>query len=502
MTSIAILLCSIVLLLLSLDFFKTSASTDYGENFVTHKEFIDPDGYPLDDFVNGAEANVTFNWNIPDDVMIYAGDTMTFEMPRELRFSSSYSGKFFKYYYSSGENLGQYSFDVQTGLVTITFNDYYEIHPQNKNGIFAVVGEGLKSYLVLDLDSVLLTKIDKDDATTTLAGAVFNLYKESGTLVAQDLITNDLGEIQVDSLHPGSYYFIETRAPEGYELDATPVFFEIVTQQNAVVTVTKENQRELGAVGLIKKDIRNGQELPQAIFDLKNEAGETVQQGLVTDESGEIYLENLAPGSYYFVETKAPDGYYLDEEPLYFTITGNQIEPVWMTKFNTFILGNVQLIKIDAASGERLPHAIFQLTDANGDLLQDQLVTDEQGSIFISDLLPGKYQLIEIQAPKGYLLDSTPVTFEIEQGNDSRIEVIKENKSLFIPQPPTPEEPTPNISEKPIPIIDKPVSIPEKETKYEVLPQTGERSQNLFIQVGLLLILISIFFKKYQESCE
>ncbi|WP_257611482.1 prealbumin-like fold domain-containing protein, partial [Oenococcus oeni] len=57
--------------------------------------------------------------------------------------------------------------------------------------------------------SVLLNKIDSDTGNP-LQGAVFDLYKSDGSKVASNLTTDANGQIKVNDLKPGSYYFVES----------------------------------------------------------------------------------------------------------------------------------------------------------------------------------------------------------------------------------------------------------------------------------------------------
>ncbi len=64
-----------------------------------------------------------------------------------------------------------------------------------------------------------LTKIDDIDTNTKLANAVFDLLDADGQLVEKGLKTNDEGKIIVENLRPGTYQFVETIAPEHYDLN-------------------------------------------------------------------------------------------------------------------------------------------------------------------------------------------------------------------------------------------------------------------------------------------
>ena len=87
-----------------------------------------------------------------------------------------------------------------------------------------------------DTYSVTLTKVDEDSSTTYLSGAEFQLYKNNGTSVGS-YTTNSSGKFTVTSLDDGSYYFVETAAPSGYELDTAKHSFTI-RGANATLTVT------------------------------------------------------------------------------------------------------------------------------------------------------------------------------------------------------------------------------------------------------------------------
>ncbi|WP_137657539.1 LPXTG cell wall anchor domain-containing protein [Listeria newyorkensis] len=75
-----------------------------------------------------------------------------------------------------------------------------------------------------------------------------------------------------------------------------------------------------GSVTLTKTDT-DKRPLADAQFDLMNQDEELVLSGLTSNRDGKIEVPHLAPGDYYFVETKAPTGYELDNKQIPFTIS-------------------------------------------------------------------------------------------------------------------------------------------------------------------------------------
>src|SRR5690606_21075446 len=134
--------------------------------------------------------------------------------------------------------------------------------------------------------------------------------------------TNDEGKITIKNLTPGDYQFVETKAPTYYQLDPTPIEFTIDMGENEIaIPVTVPNKLITGSVELTKVDIDNNEiTLEGAVFKLLNEAGETLEEELTTDNEGKITVENLKPGKYQFVETQAPMYYQLDNRVIDFEI--------------------------------------------------------------------------------------------------------------------------------------------------------------------------------------
>ncbi|WP_166554448.1 MULTISPECIES: SpaA isopeptide-forming pilin-related protein [Clostridia] len=284
--------------------------------------------------------------------------------------------------------------------------------------------------------SVELEKVDEDNQDKKLAGAVFELQDADGKVLQEGLTTNTEGKIVVEDLRPGKYQFVETQAPDYYKLGTEPIIFEIEKSQKEIGSVTATNKLLTGKVELTKIDKDNKKQfLEGAVFELQNEAGKMLQKGLTTNKDGKIVVEDLKPGKYQFVETKAPAHYQLDETPIPFTIdkskTEADVEVVSVQAMNKLIPGSVELEKVDEDNQDKkLAGAVFELQDADGKVLQEGLTTNTEGKIVVEDLRPGKYQFVETQAPAYYQTDNKPITFEIEKSQKEIGSVTATNKLL------------------------------------------------------------------------
>ncbi|MBC2065062.1 collagen binding domain-containing protein [Listeria welshimeri] len=335
--------------------------------------------------------------------------------------------------------------------------------------------------------SVELTKIDNSDQKNPLEGAEFKLVNSAGTTIQEGIKTGTDGKLTISSLKYDTYKLIETKAPAGYILDTKPVEFTIDNEHQSLF-VSKENAPMKGSVSLVKTDKETGATLEGAEFELQDETGNTLQTGLKTNADGVLTVDNLAFGDYKFVETKAPANYILDATPILFTIDETH-QKVTVSKENTSIKGSVSLVKIDSETKEKLAGAEFELQDENGETLRTNLKTNEDGMLYVDDLLPGNYQFVETKSPAGYILDTTPVKFEIEIDNKQiGLLVTKENTK----KPETPE--IPNIPDEPtIPKAPsnpkKPDTIVSSSNHSQTLPKTGDSP--LINGLGLLLVAIS-----------
>uniref|UniRef100_UPI00215998FC MSCRAMM family protein n=1 Tax=Brochothrix thermosphacta TaxID=2756 RepID=UPI00215998FC len=273
----------------------------------------------------------------------------------------------------------------------------------------------------------VLTKTD-DKTGEALQGAVFELQDTDGKVLQSGLTTDASGKIAVSDLTPGNYQLVETKAPTGYELDATPIKFEVEKGQTEAVQVSMTNTLTKGGFVLTKTDDKTGEALQGAVFELQDAEGKVIESGLTTDASGKIAVSDLTPGNYQLVETKAPTGYELDSTPIKFEVKKGQTEAVQLAMTNELSKGGFVLTKTDNQSGEVLQGAVFELQDAEGKVIESGLTTDVSGKLAIDQLKPGNYQLVETKAPTGYELETTPIKFEVKKGQTEAVQLAMTNE--------------------------------------------------------------------------
>lgn len=158
----------------------------------------------------------------------------------------------------------------------------------------------------------------------------------------------------------------------------------------------------------------------------KNE--EKSDEGLyISNESGEIIINDIKKGDYIFREVEAPAGYMIKNVDTRFTISDKSVElRVVNSKTPDKDKGRHDFMKTDEAK-KPLGGAMFKVMTKNKDGKfepvkrdgKDYIVTSaDNGKFSVEDMDYGKYYLVEIKAPQGFILLSEPVEFEIKKQTD------------------------------------------------------------------------------------
>lgn len=305
---------------------------------------------------------------------------------------------------------------------------------------------------VLKKWSAILTKRDAEtglpQGDATLAGAVYGVFK--GEELVDTYTTNESGQFTTTDYVCGDDWTIRELSPsEGYLLDDTvyPVGAEPqrYTEEYNPIALDVTEQVIRGSVALTKVDKDYPEnKLEGAVFEVyrdsnRNQELDAEDELLGTMEElggGEYALTGLCYGGYFAKETKAPEGFYLDENAYYFAITTDG-ETVTVENeagkgfVNAAQVGSLRIVK--TSSDGKLEGFSFRVTGANG---YDQVFqTDAEGFILVEGLRIGDYTVSEVRdgSSDGYLLPADK-TASIFEGAVTEVEMHNEKK-------PTPEVP-------------------------------------------------------------
>ncbi|MDU5893749.1 MAG: SpaA isopeptide-forming pilin-related protein, partial [Atopobium minutum] len=136
-------------------------------------------------------------------------------------------------------------------------------------------------------------------------------------------------------------------------------------------------------------------------------------------------------GDYTVVETKAPEGYVLDQTAKSVKVLENG-KTVNVGVADAKIKGTVTVTKTDAGDKDtKLAGAEFELRQ--GDKVVDTQITDDNGVDTFKDVVYGEYTIVETKAPEGYVLDQKPLTVKIEK---DKVLLRYEVKNTAIPAKP------------------------------------------------------------------
>lgn len=300
------------------------------------------------------------------------------------------------------------------------------------------------------------TKSAQGDAT--LAGAVYGIYN-NGKLV--DKYTTDKnGSFTTSYYICGDNWALKEIEPsEGYLLDETEYHIgaeaKKYTIENNSISMSVTEDILKGKIAIIKHtdDGSTKIETPEkgAEFQvyLKSsgsyaKAKESERDTLVCDEYGFSETKNLPYGTYTVHQTKGWNGTEFIAD---FDVFVNEDGKTYKYLINNSSLESyVKIVKVDSETGKQIPYAGagFQIYDPDGKLVTmkytyptvteiDTFYTNSEGYLITPEALPYGigYSVVEVQAPYGYILDSTPVYFDITAENTSEengITIVKAEK--------------------------------------------------------------------------
>ncbi|WP_328300896.1 choice-of-anchor A family protein [Streptomyces sp. NBC_00435] len=321
--------------------------------------------------------------------------------------------------------------------------------------------------------------LKQDGEAKPLAGATYELWHETNRTPGAQF-ANPGGDTKVaDCVTPasgicsrpvplGTYYWRETKAPDGYELAPNPVAALTLTGQNAAagVRVRMDNTKlpASAEVVLRKSGKDGGALLPGARFELWRETNdraglqtggtdrdERLPGSCTTDAKGSCTVQLPVGERYYWRETQAPAGYDLPANPVTaFDLgeedvrTGLVVNVVDERKLDPEYTGSIKVLKKDSKTKRPLRGAVFEVwkeTNSTAGLQTrginpDRKVTagcatDRAGVCEFPELREGAYYVVETDVPEGYVLPRNRVTGPLHldaKTPDHRLLVTLHNK--------------------------------------------------------------------------
>lgn len=315
---------------------------------------------------------------------------------------------------------------------------------------------------VLKKWNLTVTKVDSETKTAqgdaSLAGAVYGIYN-NGKLVDKHT-TDKNGSFTTSYYVCGDNWTLKEIEPsEGYLLDETEYHIgseaKKYTIENNSISIGVTEDILMGKISIIKHtdDGSTKIETPEkgAEFQvyLKSAGGyskakETERDILTCDEYGFAETKDLPYGIYTVHQTKGWNGTEFIADFDVFISENNKTYKYLIN--NASLESYVKIVKVDSETGKQIPYAGagFQIYDSNGNKVTmkytypnvteiDTFYTNSDGYLITPETLPyGKgYSVVEVQAPYGYLLDSTPVYFDITSENTSEengVTIVKTEK--------------------------------------------------------------------------
>ena len=308
---------------------------------------------------------------------------------------------------------------------TYTFREYHTLagYVLNKEPITIEHTTDGNVDIIVDNTEQKKFEVVKIDSQTKqpLTGVQFKIWRDA-TLLG-DYTTDENGKITIEKAPAGTYKVQEVATLKEYILNDKLLEIEHTTDKDTSVTV--ENTKKPG-LSITKIDAETKKPLSGAVFKLTRANGDVIREDITTGEDGTAFIEGLDAADYIVTEITAPGGYILDKNPR--TISLEQGKTYTLTIENTKKPG-LLIKKVDAQTHKALPGATFKITRGDGSVVRESVTTDIDGIAHLPELETGTYIVTETRTPDGYVIDETPKTVQLREGQT--YEVVFSNSRSY-----------------------------------------------------------------------
>lgn len=253
--------------------------------------------------------------------------------------------------------------------------------------------------------------------TSGIGGTVIGTYKTSAN-----------GSFTVTGLKEGTYIVEELSSDSGHVIDSAPQTVYISGKQQDVVQLYFGNSPK-GNLLVKKIDSATHKPLSDVEFMVTTADGTVVGDAngkYVTDSAGTFTITDIVPGTTLVVkETRARDGYLLDDAPQAATVKAGQTVTL---EFRNQPQGSLIINKLSSADKKTpLEGVLFQITYSDGSFVDNGALsskglyrTDKNGQIILSGIT-GTVIVTEVETIKGYRIDDASRSQTIEvRANDTQ----------------------------------------------------------------------------------
>jgi uncharacterized surface anchored protein len=310
--------------------------------------------------------------------------------------------------------------------VTETVPPQYHLLPETQTQSVTVRYGETAEVTFTDIPYGTLRVVKRDAANGQPLGGAAVRIKNIVTNATMEGFTDSSGSVVFDKLPVGGYEIVEITAPDGYALDSTVHTVNVVPLSEGETSYVLTNKAKAG-LRIIKFDRQTMTPIEGVTFEVWRD-GE-LYGTYKTDAWGEIELRNLSAGTYTAREAATVEPYVLDGTAQWIELHDGQGYISELYFFNLQKPG-IRLVKVDSETLAPLPNARYKISRVGGSF-SNEYMTDINGEIDLSALEPGAYQVAELAAPDGYLIDFGVRTIQLDPGESAQFVFTNTEKPVL-----------------------------------------------------------------------